>query len=250
MRLDESPKNFDKRRMTAYLLGQLPEPERQEIAELLFTDERYYEELLAVEDDLIESYARGELPRDAKKLVQERLLAGPQGMARLQATTALLSRTARRPPIHLAQLAAAAIILLAAAMWIFFTGRAATHPSSRVSAGQVNSPIVTTVLLPLHTFRGGATVPVIQLAPNTSVVRFDAPVQAADLGGPYEIDLVSPSGVVRKLPATLQAKAQPACVGANITRAEIAPGVYQFSVFNHATGDKRLISGGAFRITE
>src|SRR5262245_34749964 len=54
-------------RMTAYLLGELSDPERAALEDLYFTNEAAHQELLAMENELIDSYARGELRGNSRQ---------------------------------------------------------------------------------------------------------------------------------------------------------------------------------------
>ena len=60
--------------MVQYLLGQLPEEEQAELERRYLADDILFEELLATEDDLRDSYARGELSSADRKTFEQRLL--------------------------------------------------------------------------------------------------------------------------------------------------------------------------------
>ncbi len=49
-----------------YLLGDLPDKRRDEMEEHYFQDPALHETLLAVEEELIDSYARGELAEEQR----------------------------------------------------------------------------------------------------------------------------------------------------------------------------------------
>jgi anti-sigma factor RsiW len=61
----------DTKMITAYLLGELSEPEQEEIEVRYFADDALFEQLLAIEDDLIERYARDQMS-DSERLRLER----------------------------------------------------------------------------------------------------------------------------------------------------------------------------------
>ena len=64
--------------MVDYLLGQLPEKEQAELERQYFADEVLFDELLAIEDELRDSYARGELRGSERELFERRLLTAPE----------------------------------------------------------------------------------------------------------------------------------------------------------------------------
>lgn len=65
------------KRMTQYLLGQLSEEEQTELERQYLADDGLFEELAAVEDDLRDAYARGELSSPDRKAFEQRLLTAP-----------------------------------------------------------------------------------------------------------------------------------------------------------------------------
>lgn len=96
---------MDRRMMTAYLLGTLPEADQLALAERYFTDEELFDQLLAVETDLVDQYVRGALGADAARRLEnylERLPDGPNKIAVAQAlmkvAEATQSTAAARPP--------------------------------------------------------------------------------------------------------------------------------------------------------
>ncbi len=66
------------KQMAQYLLGQLPEQEEAELERRYLADDTQFEELLAVEDDLRDAYARGELAGPDREAFEQRLLTLPQ----------------------------------------------------------------------------------------------------------------------------------------------------------------------------
>jgi hypothetical protein len=64
--------------MARYLLGQLPEEEQAELERLYLADDDLYEQLLSLEDDLRDAYARDELSTADHEAFEQRLLAAPR----------------------------------------------------------------------------------------------------------------------------------------------------------------------------
>ena len=65
-------------RMAQYLLGQLSEEEQAELDRRYLADNALFEELLAIEDDLRDAYARGELSGPDREAFERRLLVLPR----------------------------------------------------------------------------------------------------------------------------------------------------------------------------
>jgi anti-sigma factor RsiW len=70
--------------MIRYLLGDVPEDEQIRIEERFFTDDEYFEQLLALEDDLIDDYVNGELTDRERKQFEEYFLASPTRRQRVE----------------------------------------------------------------------------------------------------------------------------------------------------------------------
>jgi len=112
-----------------YLLGDLPEAEREALEDRYFLEADAFEELKAVEDDLIDAYCRGTLAAPQRPLFEARYLQSESGRQRVEFARALArasvaSRERRRgapaaaPRRGLAWAAAiAAVALGGAALW-------------------------------------------------------------------------------------------------------------------------------------
>lgn len=126
-----------------YLLGQLPESESERLDELSITDDECAERIRAVEHDLIDAFARGELEGAVLEQFRSRYLTTPQGRDATRFAGALQSlddensewgssseagrgRTTRvREPRRWRELLAiaAAVILAAASVWVVLDNR-------------------------------------------------------------------------------------------------------------------------------
>jgi hypothetical protein len=126
----------------AYLLGQLPEAETERLDELSITDDECAERIRAVEHDLVDAFARGELEGVALERFRSTYLAtargrdsirfaealqsldetsgsgGPSAAGRRQTT---LARSTRNWPLWLAT--AAAAVFATAATWLVSDNR-------------------------------------------------------------------------------------------------------------------------------
>jgi hypothetical protein len=85
-----------KEEVTRYLLGKMPEEEREAFAQSYFENEELYDELLFAETDLIDQYVRGQL-RPAEAAAFEQYLSGlPDSQARISVAQALRISGERR----------------------------------------------------------------------------------------------------------------------------------------------------------
>jgi hypothetical protein len=75
--------------MRQYLLGNMPEEERARLEDQYFADADTFEELVAAENDLIDSYVRGELEKSERRNFELRYGQSPQQRARVDFATAL-----------------------------------------------------------------------------------------------------------------------------------------------------------------
>src|SRR5213080_477817 len=69
------PKLDDDKVIARYLLGDLSEAEQAQLEEHAFSDSDYLQQVRAVEKDLIDEYARGELAGPEREAFEQRFLA-------------------------------------------------------------------------------------------------------------------------------------------------------------------------------
>jgi len=74
-----------------YLLGQLPEPESERLDELSITDDEYAARIAAVEHDLVDAFARGELRGVVLEQFRSKYLTTPRGREATRFAEALQS---------------------------------------------------------------------------------------------------------------------------------------------------------------
>jgi anti-sigma factor RsiW len=85
-------------RMTRYLLGDLPEAEQAAIEQEFFADPEKFEEIWAVENDLVDSYVRGRLSRGERELFERNYLKSPKHRERVAIARKLLAAADRSMP--------------------------------------------------------------------------------------------------------------------------------------------------------
>jgi anti-sigma factor RsiW len=85
-----------------YLLGELSAEEQGRIEERFFTDEEFFEQLSALENELRYDYARGKLSGRHRELFEKRFLASPEEQQGVERAGAILQTLDRAKAISLA----------------------------------------------------------------------------------------------------------------------------------------------------
>lgn len=89
-----SSKTPEEARLNAYLLGEISEAERERLEEEYFADDGAFQQVLGVEDDLIDAYARRELSARERRRFEGTFLATARGRERVQFARALAGAVA------------------------------------------------------------------------------------------------------------------------------------------------------------
>src|SRR5215831_11007555 len=76
--------------MARYILGQLSEEERARVEEEYFADSDFFEEMVAVENDLIDSYVAGRLSGVELQQFENHFLSNPEHRERVEFARSLL----------------------------------------------------------------------------------------------------------------------------------------------------------------
>jgi len=135
---------------TRYLLGELPEQEQAAFEKRYFSDSQVFNQVLQVESELVDAYARGQLPSEMRERFEQFYLAHPSRRERVKFATALTDRIDQReesstrveqPALHISwwqrlltsfggqrprlrlSMALATVLIILAAAWIFVTSR-------------------------------------------------------------------------------------------------------------------------------
>ena len=74
----------DRQKIIAYLLGELPEREQEELEARYFDDDALFAEVLAIEDELLDRYARGEVTQTEGARFERYFLNSPARRKRLR----------------------------------------------------------------------------------------------------------------------------------------------------------------------
>ena len=132
--------------MTRYLLGQLSEQEQAALEEKYFRDPQVFNEVLRVESELVDAYARGQLSTEMRKRFEDYYLKHPARRTRAEFARALTTKIderqapvksaspvswwqrlfaaigGQRPRLRLS-VALATVLITLAGVWIFITLR-------------------------------------------------------------------------------------------------------------------------------
>ena len=157
MPLTKGDRAYDDERLVRYLIGALEADETERYDELSIVDSQFAVRLQSVEDDLLDSYARGALSGDTLDRFRSAYLSTPALRDKVRFAGALLARqravaatVVSRPPRRAwlpALAAAAAAVLLISAGYLFVMRtrtvapeRAARSRTTEPTAGQPSTP--------------------------------------------------------------------------------------------------------------
>jgi len=80
-----------------YLLGELPQTERDQLEDIVFADRDLFEQLEVVEDELIESYVRNEMTKQERERFEEAYLTVPTRRKKVEHAESLLANLPAEP---------------------------------------------------------------------------------------------------------------------------------------------------------
>ena len=83
--------------ITEYLLGGLDEKTKQQVEERVITDRKYKEKVLMIEDELVEDYLAGRLPKTERDRFSRHYLSGPSQHQKLRIERALNKYVTENP---------------------------------------------------------------------------------------------------------------------------------------------------------
>ncbi|MBS1824690.1 MAG: hypothetical protein JST93_05180 [Acidobacteria bacterium] len=171
-----------------YLLGRLPEVQREQIGERLFSDEAFYEIVKAVEMDLRDAYARNELSGRDRDDFENHLLRTERQRKSSRVSSVLaksLPGRAKKPVRRWTQwaLVAAAAMAIPAAFYAAYLQQQIrilqrTEVASRMRPASAQSPAVVSLFLPGIVLRGAESLPQLKLPSGEAVVKLEIEVQA------------------------------------------------------------------------
>jgi len=237
------PVSPEEKRMVDYLLGRLPDAEREILAGQLLTDDEVYQAMLATEELLIDRYAAGELDAADARLAEHMLLRSESGKTKLLAARAFLRRDhqAESRRNRWRWLAAAAILLFGVGLsFTIFTQSTRKAPAIVAKRQQVPLAPLATFELALNVSRDNSTPPTIDLPPGNGVVAFAVRVNAADRSSEYQVRLRTAGRLELGPTASETADSGGYAVRFELDRAALGAGRYEVEV----SGAKGLIAYG------
>src|SRR5262245_49891277 len=114
----KSRRSPEQQRFVDYLLGRIPDDERERMAYRLLEDDEVFEQVAEAEDSLIAGYVRGELSQKEARLVETRLLSTEHGRNRWRAAAALARRERSRGRGWMLAAAAVTVCAIGAGVWL------------------------------------------------------------------------------------------------------------------------------------
>lgn len=189
-------------RLLRYLFAELEDAERLRVEEEFFTNDEVYQDLLALEDELLYDYLQNTLPEDQQKKVEAHLLPLPGNQGRQLFRSALIEKLkSQQSPIRrnynwLA--AVAAVLFVGTLSWLLFENfqlRSEVRDLQRSQAA-------------LQQQSNAAQKTSQNLTPEPIILTFTLhPGQVRSGGGLQQLIVPNPSAVIH-LRLSLKAKAQ------------------------------------------
>jgi hypothetical protein len=187
--------------MIAYLLHEMPEPERALFAERWFAEPELYEELQMAEAELLDEYVRGKISEHRRRQIEDCLLASESQRQKwafaVALAAALPTRKTWRLP-WLGMVAAALVVSLSLSLWIGMRNR-----ELRTELAQLRNPPpqvmvsgVYTIGLPSGTLRGSSAENEVQLPAGTRLLRVELELPPGATSSVYSAALLAGDHVV------------------------------------------------------
>jgi hypothetical protein len=225
--MGESP---DERVIRSYLLGEMSAEERAAFQQRIFEDDEVFQRVLAAEDDLTDSLARGELP--PAEAARVRLFLDESSQRSRVPIARALARLEKRQsagPIWRRALPLAACLVLAlAALWLALRNRELnTRLAEAPPAPQVATDTFA-VAIPAGTVRGSSSRPAIAIPQGARIVELRLEVRAPGAHAGYRVEIArdsAPAILSLMIPAPL-----PAELSIPISRIALSPGNYEIAL--------------------
>jgi hypothetical protein len=159
--------------LVSYLLGELPEAESARFEEEYLGDEKAFGQLLTIEAELYEAYARDSLSPERRRLFEQKFLVGSEQRWRLEFFRTL--QRVPRPDHRRSRLgvimAVAAVLLLAVVLRWWFT---TPPPQISRQTPAARAQVVIAFELAGGITRDGGSQPTLTIPANAHVVRITA----------------------------------------------------------------------------
>ena len=250
MRASDRATMPDRETIVRYLLGLMPEEERPQLQDRLFSDEDFFEAVMEVETDLIDAYSRGELTPAERKQMEDSLLRSAAARKRVEFAAALAGVAAAgarlpKPNVKAASRrilwlsVAASVILTAISTTLFLQngelrGRIAVLQNERTATppAQVSQPApIFSVLLIPGALRGAGGVREIAIPASARVVELQLDLNG-DAHDRYAARLSAAGGkkVLEVLDLSARRSGQGAYLSLVAPAGSLRPGPYELTV--------------------
>ncbi len=243
----------DHARIREYLLGKLSETEQEQIEERLMVEDDLFEEFEISKGELVEEYREGQLTPAERQSFQAGFLSSAEGRKREVFALAIgcLQRKHRTQPVSLADrvaaffrkpqwafgtLALAAVVIIAALVWI----RTPPQPAKFVAATLTSSAVTRS--------NDNTQYPKIKIPADATELRLSLMLpQPVTPGARYRLELDD-----RRNRTSLQPSGQDAnAVSVVIPARHVPTGFYALTIYEvKPDGTEQQISGNYFFLTE
>jgi hypothetical protein len=223
------PETPDDRTIRSYLLGDMPDEERAALQQRLFEDDDLFFRVRAVESDLADSLARGELAPDEAARVRAFFEESSQKHRIATARAfALMEQRKFGPTFWRRALSIAATVLITiGAIWLAVRNRQLESQIAQLTQAAPQTSIFS-IRIPASTVRSSETRAPISLPPGVTTIELRLEVRAPGNRDRYRIDLTRTNGdpiLTFNIPAPL-----PSELPVAIPRAALAPGNYEITL--------------------
>lgn len=178
-------------RLRDYLLGRMAENDAERLEERLLEDQELFLQLRAVEDDLLDDVARGQVDASFLNSTRAKRLLFARALARRGTNIVPI---ARRWWITAAAAAAAAIAIVFLAQVDDRRPRLSTPAGQSVTRGQAAAPVLHAVSITLGTSRSSGAANVITIPKNATTLEFRVRINPADTFDRYAVELRTADG--------------------------------------------------------
>jgi hypothetical protein len=237
--------------IVSYLLGRVRGRRRAEIQKRLFEEEGFFEQTAAVEADLIDAYARGELTPEERRDMERTLLSAPAVQQRIEFARALAHLPASAPKVRArggyrpaAWGIAAALLIALAGAWMAVRRPAAESARLAAPASTSAAPALFSVLLSPGTVRGSAAIPEIRIPAGANTVELQLDLEG-DAHPWYSVTLRTTGGaeVAEQSPVTPRRMPDGLVAAVRIPANLLKSGSYELALEGVAANGQREMAG-------
>jgi hypothetical protein len=231
--------------MMRYLLRELPEQDRAPLQEQFFTDEEFATRLRAVESDLIDAYARGEVSPDRRRRIEECLLSTPAQREKLAFARSLHQVLAEEQPRKAGRSWMLAVACLILGLLVGGIATSLLIKNRRIAPQPLAQSYA--FLLSPGVRRDAAEVQRLSIPSTAETLRLDLELHPGDEGQKYSVTIADREGraVWRQEPMDSRPRNSAFVVEVLLPRRALRSGAYVLSL----SGPEGLIEQYAFAVT-